>query len=413
MGRAPGGKNVEFSIASVPGGPARSLPVRQRTRYPSRPAIRARLLSDVFDVIPAGILVVSELRHLLAWNPAVAEIVGDRVESATTCCEVFGCNEPGGPLADVCLTELVLAGGARLNDIVVNVRGSNGNGVLVEATPFTRGSNRTVVYEIRPASGPPQPSPSPGSGSTIYIRTLGETVLETDRGEIRGDWLDQRAGRLLKFLIAHRYRPVHADTIAEELWPRARADTTNTVRHFVHALREKLEPNRAPYERSAFVLARNGGYLLNPERVTVDADEFEREVRAGLIALAANESDTAAERLRHALDLYHGDFLPDERFEDWAIVERERLRDLVGKPLRALGGLTDDPDEATTYLERLASMEPLDVEIHRDLIRAWLGQGRRGRAMRHYRVLQSRLMRELGERLSPDLAEFVRTRPEL
>jgi DNA-binding SARP family transcriptional activator len=53
-------------------------------------------------------------------------------------------------------------------------------------------------------------------------------------------------------------------------------------------------------------------------------------------------------------------------------------------------------------------MEPLDVDIHRELIVAWLRQGRRGRAIRHYRALQSRLMRELGERVSFDMAELTR-----
>jgi DNA-binding SARP family transcriptional activator len=227
---------------------------------------------------------------------------------------------------------------------------------------------------------------------------------------MRADWLEHRTGRLLKLLIAHRYTPMHADAIAEALWPRASADTTSTVRHFVHTLREKLEPSRGRYQRSVYVLARSGGYMLNPDRVTVDADEFEREAKAGLIALATNETGVATERLRNAVSLYRGDFLAEERFDDWAIMERERLRDLATKPLRALADLASDPEEAAAYLERLADMEPLDVEIHRDLIGAWLRLGRRGRAIRHYRALQSRLMRELGERVTFDLAELLNAR---
>jgi DNA-binding SARP family transcriptional activator len=56
-------------------------------------------------------------------------------------------------------------------------------------------------------------------------------------------------------------------------------------------------------------------------------------------------------------------------------------------------------------------MEPLDVDIHEQLISTWLQLGRRSRAIRHYRALQSRLMRELGERVTFDLAEMVRTPP--
>jgi DNA-binding SARP family transcriptional activator len=404
-------ETVEFSIGSVAGTAARPLPVRQRTPHIDRPSIRGRLLSDVFEVLPTGILVVGDHGAVLAWNPALAEIAGERIDHARTCCEIFGCGAADSPLADVCLTELALARGEPLSDLVVELPGDPGANVQITATPLARLDGRTVVFEIRTAGRRTEARPIPRRADVIHIRTLGETVVTTPDGEIRGGWLDHRAGRLLKFLVTHRYNPIHADAIAEALWPRARADTTNTVRHFVHTLREKLEPGRGRYERSAFVLARNGGYALNPDRVVVDADDFEREAKAGLIALAGNERQAAVERMRRALELYRGDFLAEERFDDWAIAERERLRELAAKPLRALASLTHDPDEAAYYLERLADMEPLDVDIHEQLISTWLQLGRRSRAIRHYRALQSRLMRELGERVTFDLAEMVRTPP--
>jgi DNA-binding SARP family transcriptional activator len=400
---------VEFSIGSVPARPARALPVRDRTRHAQRAAVRGRLLSDVFDVLPAGIVIASEEGRVVTSNPAVKGLLGDAVESATSCCELFGCRRPGTALADACITELATSSGPPLGELVVEPPARPGQPVVVSATRFGRGGTGSVLFEVRTATGPSTRASVVPQQEAIRIRTLGETVVETAAGELRGDWLDQRPGRLLKFLVAHRYTPMHADAIAEALWPRARADTTNTVRHFVHALREKLEPERRRYQRSAFVLARNGGYVLNPERVTVDADEFEREAKAGISAHANDNHAEAVEHLQRALDLYEGDFLIDERFEDWAIPERERLRDLATKPLRILADLTDDPELAAGYLERLAEMEPLDVEIHRELISLWLQQGRRGRALRHYRALQSRLMRELGERVAFDLTELARS----
>jgi DNA-binding SARP family transcriptional activator len=398
---------VDFSIGSVPGMPARALPVRERARHFDRPSIRGRLLSDAFDVFPNGVLIVSDTTRILTWNPALAEIVGDKIESATSCCEIFGCREPDGLLADRCLTDCALAHDGRREEVIV-IPGTSAP-VVVAATPVAHGNRRTVVFEVRPAPAAPVAPALPRFGGTVHIRTLGETVVETEAGELRGDWLDQRPGRLLKFLVAHRYDPVHADTIAEGLWPRARPDTTATVRHVVHVLREKLEPGRGRYERSAFILARHGGYVLNRDRVTVDADEFERQSRAGLIAIAANERDRALQQLEHAITLYRDDFLREERFDDWAVMERERLREIAVKSLKVLVAMTVDRDEATRYLERLADLERLDVDIHTQLIAAWLRQGRRGRAIRHYRALQSRLMRELGERLTIDLAELARS----
>jgi DNA-binding SARP family transcriptional activator len=357
-------------------------------------------------VSAAGILVVSAERRILTWNPALGDMLPDVLGAASTCCEVFGCRTPDTPLAGICLTEMALAT-RQAHEVILRPNAATGP-LKVRATPFHGGRERTVLFEAGPAPDRVAPLAEARLADGIKIRVLGDIAIETASGPLKGDWLDQRAGRLLKFLVAHRETPVHADAIAEALWPGSRADTTNTVRHFVHALREKLEPERGRYQRSAFVLARNGGYQLNPDCVSVDADDFESAAKAGLAAFAAGDGEKAIPRLEEALALYRGDFLADERYEDWAIVERERLRDLAARPLRALASLSGDGEAAANYLERLAEMEPLDVDVHRELIGVWLRQGRRSRAVRHYRQVQSRLMREFGERVNFDLAELAR-----
>ena len=84
--------------------------------------------------------------------------------------------------------------------------------------------------------------------------------------------------------------------------------------------------------------------------------------------------------------------------------DNEGIRTLTAKAVvLACGGFETNPAWRAHYLERLAEMEPLDADVQRDLIAAWLRQGRRTRAMRRYRMVQSRLMREFGERVTFDL----------
>jgi DNA-binding SARP family transcriptional activator len=399
---------VEFSVGSLPRRPIRTLAIRQ-VAGGERPIAQGRLLSDLFDALPTAVHVVSETRRIVTWNPALATLLGGRLEQAATCCDVLGCGTPGGTLEHTCVTDLALARSPGAGDYLIELPDS-AQTVAVTPRVVPGAREKTVLLQLQAVQQPATAAPIrvPGSAPGITIRTLGETFLETPAGEVRGGWLDQRTGRLLKYLIANRTAAVHADTIAEALWPRARADSTNTVRHYVHALREKLEPERVRYGRSAFVIARNGGYQLNLERVEIDADGFERKAKAGLSALESGDQERGLELLQAAMAIYRGDFLLDDRYDDWAIAERERLLDLAGQALRGLVTGLADPAQAVIYLERLADMEPLDADVQRELIRVWLRQGRRTRAMRRYRTLQSRLMREFGERVTFDLSELTR-----
>jgi DNA-binding SARP family transcriptional activator len=401
---------LEFSVGPRGERPVHRVPVPRRPPEGIRPVAQSRLINDMFEVLPTPVLLVTAKRRIVTWNPATAELFGDRLQGAGTCCTIFGCGRPGTDLANVCLTELALAWPHRSEDYVVEVPSlSRPVRLTLRVIPGSR--EPTVLIQLHRAdpTAPTRAIPAPESDGTIRIRTLGDTAIEQPGGDLTGDWLEQRTGQLLKFLVAHRGKAVHADAIAEALWPRTRGDSTNTVRHFVHALRDKLEPERSRYARSAFVVARNGGYMLDRESVLIDADEFERAASAGLTAIERGMSDEGVAHLEAAMSIYAGDFLADERYEDWAISERERLLEIASQALRALTTTVADPDKATHYLERLAELEPLDADVQRQLIRTWLRQGKRTRAVRRYRTLQSRLMREFGERVSFDLAELTRT----
>jgi DNA-binding SARP family transcriptional activator len=229
----------------------------------------------------------------------------------------------------------------------------------------------------------------------------------TPEGPLGGVWLDQRAGQVLKYLVCERHRVVPADEIAESVCRHPQRSTVSTVRYFIHVLRTKLEPGRRNHDRGSVVVARHGGYTLNHSEVWIDADEFEAQVNSGLAALAHGARAAAGEHFETALSLYQGDFLADEPYAEWALMERERLHELAEKPLRALGELhRDDPDAAAGYLERLAQMEPFDGAVQRELLTLWLRQGRLSRATRHYQAFRQRLLREFGEHPAFSLSEL-------
>jgi DNA-binding SARP family transcriptional activator len=105
-----------------------------------------------------------------------------------------------------------------------------------------------------------------------------------------------------------------------------------------------------------------------------------------------------------ALDLLPG------WYEDWALVERERVRQRLLHALEALSQrLTDEMRcaEAVEAAMVAVSAEPLRESAQRSLIRAHLAEGNWVEGRRTFEAYRKLLYRELGTKPDPDLAALV------
>ena len=244
----------------------------------------------------------------------------------------------------------------------------------------------------------------------LRVRALGRTRLETDAAPLTGEWLGHRPGQLLKYLVCERGRVVTLEELLEVFWPLAGRAGATSVRQAIHTLRDRLEPDRPKGKPSGYVVARTGGYELTPGRVWIDADDFEAHARAGLEALQRGAAERANASLTAAAGAYGGDFLADEPYAEWALTERERLRDLAAQVLRGLAGLklaAGDEESAGEYLQRLGELEPLDLQAQRDLIALMLRRGRHSEALRRYELVRRRYKRAFGSEPGFTLAELT------
>jgi predicted ATPase/DNA-binding SARP family transcriptional activator/DNA-binding CsgD family transcriptional regulator len=223
----------------------------------------------------------------------------------------------------------------------------------------------------------------------------------------------RKAAALLAYLAATG-RP-HARThLAALLWgelPDAAARAA--LRAALANLRALVGPHLvAGRDRAAFVTGANGGAGTG---AWVDVPAFE-----ALLADPPPAEAGGVDRLRAAVALYGGDFLagvdvPDApTFEEWAALERERLRQLAVRALRRLAAgaaAGGDPDGAVEALRRALALEPWLEEAHRELMAVLAGAGRRSEALAQYAACRRALAEELG--VEPDaetaaLAERVR-----
>jgi DNA-binding SARP family transcriptional activator len=366
----------------------------------------------LFERLPSGVLIADVDGCLLAANLTARRLLGPSFEPGLTCCELLGCRREGSPLAGQCITKLALRGDGSLPEVRVDVAlaGAETPSVWVIAAPIRRPAG--VVFEIRPgAAGDRRRRTEPHwtGRSVLRIYTLGRTRVESSEGPIAGTWLGHRPGELLKYLVCHRDRMVHLDELIEMLWPESGDRGVANVRQTVHTLRDQIDPRRRKHHPDSFVLARSGGYELDPTAVWIDADELESHARSGLDALASGDHVVAERALERAVELHGGEFLADEPYAEWALPERERLRALAAKIIRGLWSIKlahGDADGAIECLRSLAELHPLDLEIQKELLGMMLRRGHHSDAVRRLDAVRRRYKRVFGQEPGFGLAEL-------
>lgn len=369
-----------------------------------------------FDDLPFGLLVMSPGGTLVMANAQARRLLlraGRRVDlSSTRCCELFGCRRNGSRLHDACFAEILAGDAAGSSRLEIKPTRAGSSRLSLTAVVL-RHDDSLIVFKLvdgtREPGRAPEPTEDEGAPS-LRITTLGRTRVSTASGSIGGAWLEQRAGELLHYLVCERRRPVHADEIAEAIWPHGSMSSVGNVRFAIHDLRNRLEPGRARRVGSGFIVSSRGRYQLDSSRVEVDADELELLIAKGVALLAAGRSTMAAAALDRALGLYEGEFLIDAPYATWAALERSRLQQAVIKALRLRTDLAREAGEVSSVFAlvgRLARMEPFDAEIQREWISTCLMMGRYGEASRNYDYLRKRMMREFGRRPPFELADLL------
>ena len=218
------------------------------------------------------------------------------------------------------------------------------------------------------------------AASRLRVRALGPIEIERDGERIEGE---RRARELLLFLLTQT-KGAAKEQIGAALWPGTDAARLRNNFHVtLHRLRKMLGG-------AEWISIENETYRIDRKNVDFDVDAFITEARA-----AIRSADPA--RIARAAALYRGDFMENTSASGWHEDLRDRLRELYGETLAALGRTSTDPRLAIDAYDRLFALDPTNEENARNLMRALEKQGARDEAARIYRKL-SEALREIGEK---------------
>lgn len=234
--------------------------------------------------------------------------------------------------------------------------------------------------------------------SRLEIRLLGGFDVRLGSQTVEG-FESQKVRALLAYLACHRSKPMSRDRLASLLWgDKPEEAARRNLRQALHNLRSTFS---AVEEPDKIVEVSHTTLRLAPEMdCWVDAESFERAYEAGFA-----EALPDLYQLGRAARIYSGDFLAGfyvkqtPGFEEWLVVEQERLREAAIETYRTLIDTYLKRGEyhlGIQYARRLLAIDPLSEGAHRYLMRLYAQSGRRVGALSQYEKLRSLLADELG-----------------
>jgi len=223
-------------------------------------------------------------------------------------------------------------------------------------------------------------------------------------------WEGSRSRSLFRFLIAHRRVPVSKERLAALFWPDSEPDLARRSLHqAVYCLRQTF---KRVMGETPVVLFVNGCYALASDLpLWVDADVFEESITAARSAWSRGDIESALRAYGRAIDLYQGDYMAEERYEDWAEERRRTLQAAYLEALHQLARVYQERGEYPTAImlsQRALAVDSCDEDAHRVLIGCYAAQGLRHLAVRQYQICVATLKSQFGLSPSDELEAFVR-----
>ncbi len=208
-------------------------------------------------------------------------------------------------------------------------------------------------------TGEVAPRPERHDKASVRISTLGRFAVEVDGEEVPTNaWGSRRARQLCKRLVAARGWPVTRDELIEVLWP----DEGDRGR-----LSARLSVQLSTVRRIL-----GGRIIADRETVRLDTDQ----VATDLDAFFGASDDT------EIVGRYGGEFLPEDRYDDWSDAVRTEAHARFAAAARRLATrqLNATPEAVVGLANRILDADRYDQAAHHLAIAALARAGQLGRA---------------------------------
>lgn len=210
-------------------------------------------------------------------------------------------------------------------------------------------------------------------------------------------WRSKKGKTIFKYILTQRDHQVAKDILMDVFWPDATPEAArNDLNVAIYGLRGTFKSIRPNY---AFILYEDEHYVINPEiELWVDFEQFSKHCEAAQ-GLERNEKLVEAlTEYERAESLYQGDFLEEDRYEDWPVRNREYMKDNYLLLLDSLSRHYLSERMYTVSIQfchKILRKDDCREDAHRRLMLCYCLQGERNLALHQYDVCVENLARAL------------------
>src|SRR5690554_3686383 len=236
----------------------------------------------------------------------------------------------------------------------------------------------------------------------LKVCFLGSFVVEANGSVIAADnWKSKKALILFKYLSSRPEKKVPKDSLIELLWEDGDpVCSTHNLHTTIYNLRRSIFPSAELRSSDPIIQYRNGLYWFAPVGgYSIDIQEFNR-LRKRIGELKEVDPPVALDLAKKALNLYQGDFLEEDLYEDWTINTRDNLREkyfeLALQTAQLCVKCHTDYKLAVQICREAITYDITREQLHQAIIRYLLAEGLYVDAVLQYNSCEKALADELG-----------------
>ena len=240
----------------------------------------------------------------------------------------------------------------------------------------------------------------------LRIETLGGfKVFRGDSSMAEEEWDRNQPKKLLKAILSHDAHMVPKEVLIEDFWPEEMLRLAEEkLKITLSRLRKSLEPVVQREFGYTYVRLHDNYVYLDPELCKVDVDQFLSLLSKGEETENRGDREGALSAYAEAMEIYKGDFLPEEIYSPWADLKREKLKGKYIEFLNRMAVLFEKQGAYTKAIicyKRAVQTDPLLEEAYRSLMILYSGKGMVNEALRSYEACKKAIARELNSEPDP------------